>query len=393
MKNFIIFLSLILVFTSCSVKPENSTESEVASQEEVADNTDKDEKEKEEVVVEEKKNVVEGVKDADFSTDQMIFPEIITNSESKTIAEINKEIKILFDDLKAPYEENISGYDENFVDYFYDIQDEILSLAIRYLEPFNFYNFYRTYNINMETGESYTFDEALAKSGLTERHIEDSIKAFAAADYTKQLGDEDFYSDAVELHTYEDYQNYVYESYTMQKGFNTVPFIIRGETKDLVIFVDSFLIYHDSFTPMKGVAIKEYIYETGVYSANEKQPLAIRYEPSEEEIKKADPKLTYLGLEGEEWTEKFLLSSTTDDLNLKFYTVTFDENTYEMVPDQILEEVTLNKGESILVDIMVPEGMPAYGVEVSKGDMKLSHYFGYNGLFGNSPLEMPVVRE
>lgn len=387
MKRFLLLLTLILVLTSCNKESQNENNKVEVEKEEVENFP------KEEEVLEEKKIVIDYVKSTDYSTEKMDFPQIVTNSDSKNVNAINDEIKSLFDELASAYDEGISGYKDMLADYSCYITGNILSISIRYLHPYHFYTQYKTYNLYIDTGETYSFKDAFAKSGLIERQVEESIKAYAAADYSKQMQDDGFSSDVVEVHTYEDYQDYLYENYKAKKKANELPFVIMGDNRDLVVFVDTFLIYHDSFAPMKPVALSEYVFETGIYSAGLNQPLSIRYEPSEEEIKKANPKLTYLGVEGEEWTEKFLLSSTTSDLNLKFYTATFDENTFEMVPDQVLEEVTLTKGESILVDIIVPEGMPAYGVEVSKGDMKLRHEFGYNGLFGNPPLEMPIVRE
>ncbi|NLM06178.1 MAG: hypothetical protein GX219_04580 [Tissierellia bacterium] len=367
----IIFM-LSLLF-ACGGKEQ--TDNQVEREELVSKEVESEEQESEEA------KEVTYVKDADFSTKWASFPEITDAIHGDDVKRINGEIKDLADKYLKLYEDTGLFEDTRTVEYKTGTVDDILSISIYYPDPNTGGWAYKTYALNIKDGRLVTLEDIVKLAGLEDSDLEVAVSDYALAFYGRILKMDP--SDENPMPS--QYQAEVLK--TFKDDFSSLNFFYDG--KGLEIYPRLY-IPSEPFEPFEhSVRVGKDRVKNLVDSSGYGDLLLRMTNPSKD-LFSGQPDYIFKMEEGA--GDQIVFVANTDDI---FFSV----NNYEFADDILsnvgsLETIELKKGESVLINTTVPEGIPNLGVSAKKANLSLEDVFSYNGMYGDLEVEyMPANDE
>lgn len=386
MKKLYLLLAFIIIMSvGCSNnnKPNNEANTQTNKQENietaVEQNTQPTEN-KEEI------KQTTYVVDADYSTEMCTFPFIDENELGDIAKEVNAEIKEWSQEFLDYELMNPDSGIDYLVDYKYHYANDILSICIKYLHIPKSHSEYKTYTVNTAEKRIISIHEAFDIAGIDISKAAKQVEAFAISDYMNQL-DRMAVLDFETLTTPEVYVEEVRGSFEIALKDDSLPFYLGEDGPE--VFVYTFLIEHNGFTPQKAITIGNYYFETAYRSAQYDQLIAIRKNAEEEEVSKMKIVKKLKSDIGD--FDKIYYTATKDNTDISFDLLKYEND--ELKVKSNIYSGQLNKGETISLATVIPEGIPNIRVSVSADNLNYSEEVYFNGLLDDSKICLPICED
>ena len=378
LKEKIIFFLLIITFilTGCGGEEEvKNTKETIIEEVEVEENS------KEEVV----KEPLDYVTDADYSKEYAVFPIVSEEIPGDLVKKINREISELSTELINLYEENGMEELDYLAEYKYAVTDDILSLVLYYVPPYKGTGIYQSYAINTKDGSEVALKDVIDLLRLTEEDVERAVGDYArgvfSVDVTSEYIDSEIFG-SLGPDSDDEYSIARVSEYKELYLKGEVPFYYDKEGLTIYQNFPSFALLGEVY--YFPVVVRDSTIDTLVESADYDELIFIINEPDEEIMEQAKIKETFKF--DEDPQDKMLFISTTDDLEIAF-PFYFEGEDGELLSGDAMGPISLNKGEAVFLECIIPEGMPSFGVSGSKGKIGFSNPIEFNGLYDKLDIE------
>lgn len=314
------------------------------------------------------------VRDADFSTDKTYhFPWLNEELFGNLATEFNADIKEIYEEIGYSLEEG--AYAEEYAEstnyeIFKDSKTETFSIVFQFPYQRKFIG-YRTMVLDVASKKKLSFSDFLSRYHFTEEDVKDAVIRYHESMY--KAAAEDFGYE--ELQDFETYIQERLNDFTAQIEGRPDPTV--GEHYDVgygllegkpVVHVSSLdPINAEPFASTKydvPIRLRKNLAEFAVENATMNTTgILIRY-PSIQDIKYANP-LKTIETENASPEDQFLLIVMRDDVQVDINALTFDEKEADTKIGDSYYSGTLQKGQSLLIRALLPEGIPSVMMTLS----------------------------
>lgn len=342
------------------------------------------------------------IRDADFSANKLHhFPWLNEDILGITAIEFNAKIKEVYKDISYILEEGAyaQAYSES-TNYqtFTDAETNVFSVIFQF--PFGRRSRgYRSLTLDLSTRKKISFQEFTSRYELRPEDVRESVERYHESIYSTSA--EDFGYE--ELKDFEEYMKGRLASYDAQAEEKPNPFdgnvypLYYGlsDGKPSVYVVSEYPLEGDAYmNETFQIRLRKNLADFAFSNATENSAGTLIQYPSDEDIKYAKP-LRTIETENASPEETFLLIATRDDVRVEINALSFDETEAETKIGDSYYSGTLQKGQSLLIQAILPEGIPyvmmtlSYSQKIQDVEyiFRTKKTFYFNGAFGNPKIE------